>query len=141
MSEVFSFISNHWSEAINNEFSGHPIANFLRNDAPIPVAEGLDATQHTCCVKGSAGQGRWAFVPWIAVFDPVVTTSATRGYYVVFLFSADMQKLYLSLNQGTTAVQQEFNANYLDELSRRASLMRARLPEFHSPDDEVLTND
>jgi hypothetical protein len=25
-------------------------------------------------------------VPWVAVFDPLVTDSATRGYYPVYLF-------------------------------------------------------
>ena len=47
-------------------------------------------------------KGGWAEIPWVAVFDPVVTTSAMRGHYVVYLFSADMQRLYLSLNQGIT---------------------------------------
>ena len=28
-------------------------------------------------------------VPWISVFDPAITTSATRGYYVVYLFHAN----------------------------------------------------
>src|SRR5262249_52580282 len=37
-------------------------------------------------VEGSAGAGNWAAVPWISVFDPAITTSATRGYYVVYLF-------------------------------------------------------
>ena len=35
-------------------------------------------------VEGSPGQGNWAAVPWISVFDPAITTSATRGYYVVY---------------------------------------------------------
>ena len=37
-------------------------------------------------VEGSAGAGNWAAVPWISVFDPAITTSATRGYYLVYLF-------------------------------------------------------
>ena len=69
----------------------------------------------------------------------MVTTSATKGYYIVYLFSADMTRLYLSLNQGTTVVREEFGARYEAELRRRASLMRARVPEY-SPqysDDEI----
>lgn len=43
-------------------------------------------------------------MPWIAVFDPAITTSATRGYYVVYLFHAEQPLVHLSLNQGTVAV-------------------------------------
>jgi len=35
-------------------------------------------------VHGSPGQGSWAAVPWISVFDPTVTTSATRGYWFIY---------------------------------------------------------
>jgi len=31
-------------------------------------------------VKGSIGNSQWAAVPWIAVFDRIVTESAMRGY-------------------------------------------------------------
>jgi hypothetical protein len=37
-------------------------------------------------VEGSAGAGNWAAVPWLSVFDPAITTAATHGYYVVYLF-------------------------------------------------------
>lgn len=55
----------------------------------------------THTVRGSTGVGGLPFVPWIAVLDPDETESAQRGMYVVYLFSADKTKLYLSLNQGT----------------------------------------
>ena len=68
-------------------------------------------------------------MPWIAVFDPTVTTSATRGFYVVYLFASDMSAVYLSLIQGTTVVREEFKSDTHDELRRLSELMRARLPE------------
>jgi hypothetical protein len=55
----------------------------------------------THSVKGSTGVGGLPFVPWVAVFDPDETETAQRGMYVVYLFSADKTRLYLSLNQGT----------------------------------------
>ena len=51
-------------------------------------------------VKGSGGAGAGAHVPRIAVFNPDETTEAQRGMYVVYLFKADMQVVYLSLEQG-----------------------------------------
>ena len=53
---------------------------------------------------GSGGKGNAAVGPWIAVFDPDETTTAQRGMYVVYLFSADMRSVVLSLNQGVTDI-------------------------------------
>jgi 5-methylcytosine-specific restriction protein A len=52
-----------------------------------------------------------------------------RGYYVVYLFSADGREIHLSLNQGTTAVRSEFKVQARDILRDRAGLMRHRLNE------------
>jgi 5-methylcytosine-specific restriction protein A len=54
--------------------------------------------------QGSAGQGNWCQTPWVSVFDRLITESATRGFYLVYLIRSDGERVYLSLNQGTTAV-------------------------------------
>jgi 5-methylcytosine-specific restriction protein A len=59
-------------------------------------------------VEGSVGLGNWASVPWIAIFDRLVTTSAQNGYYPVFLFKEDMSGFYLSLGVGVTNIRLEF---------------------------------
>jgi len=51
-------------------------------------------------VKGSGGEGKVTFTPWIAWFNPESTESAKEGIYVVYLFSRSMKYLNLSLNQG-----------------------------------------
>ena len=43
-------------------------------------------------------------MPWIAVFDQRITTSAQKGVYVVYLLNKDTKELYLTLNQGATKV-------------------------------------
>ncbi len=112
---------------MSEAFSDHPMAQFLRKAAPKALAKALGSDQLR--IKGSAGQSRWAEVPWIAVFDPTVSTGATNGQYVVYLFTANFQKVYLTLGQGTTMVRQEFGASADSELRRRAELLRARVPE------------
>lgn len=47
-------------------------------------------------VKFSVGQSNWALVPWISFFDKKITTKATKGYYIVYLFKSDMSGVYLS---------------------------------------------
>ncbi len=129
MRTAFQRIAAEFIEASSQPLEAHPLAQFIRTEARDRVREGLPEHYQRLIVKGSPGQGNWANVPWVAVFDPSVTDSATRGYYVVYLFSADMRRVYLSLNQGTTAVHDEFGAEALDELTRRAGLMRTRVSE------------
>ncbi len=57
-------------------------------------------------VTGSYGKGRWTDVPWIAVFDSRITTSAQKGVYIVYLLNKDTKTLYLTLNQGATDAAQ-----------------------------------
>lgn len=42
-------------------------------------------------------------VPWVAVLDPDVTSTAKSGLYLVYLFSTDLTRIYLTMNQGATA--------------------------------------
>ncbi|WP_407528153.1 DUF3578 domain-containing protein [Methylobacterium oryzisoli] len=83
---------------------GHPLADVIRRGAADEVRAALPEAARGFLVKGSPGRGRhWAAVPWIAVFDPAVTTSATRGIYLVYLFPAHREAVHLSLAQGTVA--------------------------------------
>jgi hypothetical protein len=59
-------------------------------------------------VEGSTGAGNITAAPWIALFDRRLTTSATSGYYIVYLFSTDMSTVTLSLAFGTTQFDKQF---------------------------------
>jgi len=41
-------------------------------------------------------------IPWISILNPELTTTTKAGLYVVYLYSADLKYLYLSMNQGYT---------------------------------------
>lgn len=72
-------------------------------------------------LMSSVGAGNWAETVWAAVFDLNVTNRATQGYYVVYLFGADGDRVYLSLCQATTAVHDSFGGRaYLPVLRSRA---------------------
>lgn len=81
--------------------------------------------------KCSVGEGNWADVPWFGIFDPEVAISAQSGPYIVYLFSTDMKRVYLSQGQGVTDIKREFGQRGLkNELLRRSSLIKSRVPEF-----------
>ncbi|MFC8200294.1 MrcB family domain-containing protein [Streptomyces sp. NPDC057298] len=53
-------------------------------------------------IEGRDGTGLKSEIPWVRVFGREQSPSSTTGWYVVYLFSASGQRVYLSLNQGTT---------------------------------------
>lgn len=51
-------------------------------------------------IKPSVGIGNRSEIPWVAIFDKRISTKASEGVYIVYLFTSDYSKVYLSLNQG-----------------------------------------
>jgi 5-methylcytosine-specific restriction protein A len=127
--ETLRTITTEYPKARNEPFAAHRLAAFIRQEAVTTVEAALGELGAGLLVEGSAGAGNWAAVPWISVFDPAITTSATQGYYVVYLFHASEPVVHLSLNQGTTAVREEFGARAREILQDRADLMRKRIAD------------
>lgn len=73
----------------------HPFGAFIRRDITDEIRENANLEQNQYIVKGSCGAGRYTAVPWIAVFDKRITTSAQRGVYIVYLLNKDKKELYL----------------------------------------------
>src|SRR5450759_252567 len=128
--ETLQTILADYPKAKSEPLESHALAQFIRGEAEDAVQAALGVLGAGLLVEGSPGQGNWAAVPWISVFDPAITTSATRGYYVVYLFHAHEPVVHLSLNQGTTAVREEFAGKARDMLADRAEFMRKRVAEY-----------
>ncbi|WP_375275021.1 DUF3578 domain-containing protein [Methylorubrum thiocyanatum] len=111
--------------------AGHPLAHVIRKAAPAELRRALAPLGSPFVVKGSPGRGsHWAAVPWLALFDPAVTTSATRGYYLVYLFPAHREAVHLSLAQGTVAAIREYGPRSGDHLRESGARLRERLADF-----------
>jgi len=103
----YKFIHNYNEElkiARKDEDFKRPFGNLVRHDITGEIGSRINGNIYK--VKGSVGAGRWTDVPWIAVFDKRITTSAQRGVYIVYLLNKDTKELYLTLNQGATDVAQ-----------------------------------
>jgi 5-methylcytosine-specific restriction protein A len=116
--------------ATATSFAQNPLVAFIRREAPKALTAQLPPALTSMQCVGSGGAGNFATVPWLAVFDPLVTTSATRGYYVVYLFNKEENSVYLSLNQGATATRAEFGARAPQVLRERATFMRERVRDY-----------
>ena len=128
--DTFGRILNEYGTAKSQALRNHPLAQFVRDTAPNEVRDALGDASRGLISEGSVGRGNWAAVPWIAIFDPLVTGTATSGYYPVYLFHASEPTIHLSLNQGTTETREEFGAETRMVLQDRAAFIRKRLADF-----------
>lgn len=131
INEILTRIIQEYPKAKKQAFRNHSLATFIRREVPRLFRNHFQEDQRLIW-NASAGQGGWADAPWIAVFDPLVTSSAQLGYYPVYLFSRDLKVVYLSFNQGVTKLWEEFGARQAKEMLReRAGVLRQRLsPEY-----------
>lgn len=111
------------------DFKGNPLVKYL-NSASENFLKPSIKDSNNLLFKSSAGQTNWAGVPWVAVLDPLATDTIQDGHYITYLFSADMERVYLNLNQGITRILDEFKSDAKNELYRRAEIIRKRVPEY-----------
>jgi len=112
-------------------FAKSVFGNFVRHDIAMEAKRQISFLPYDLKVKSSVGAGNWASVPWLGFFDPLITESATMGFYVVYLINPQTRRIYLSMNQGTPAVYRELGESRdLKSLERTAVLMTERIVNF-----------
>ena len=125
--ETLERIFDEFPIAKTQGFSGHPLANYIRSTVPATL-KNMFPDKPELIWSASPGKGQWVDAPWIAAFDPLVTETAQNGYYPVYLFTYSLDAVYLSLNQGMTALRDEFGDVHAVEILRnRAGILRSRL--------------
>ncbi|WP_458119957.1 MrcB family domain-containing protein [Paenibacillus sp. Z6-24] len=121
-------IIRNYQQAKAQSLSGHPLAEYVRRDIPEHL-KSLPFIHNHFKVQGSVGRGNWATIPWIAVLYPQITDTIQRGVYVAYLFSADMKRIYLTLNQGLGEARSQLGRGEgLAYLQERTQEIRSRLP-------------
>lgn len=126
--ECLDRVLSDYLTARRQNFAGHDLAYFIRHECPEQISRAIGVNDRLM-LKGSAGQGTWTYGPWIGIFDRLVTTSAQRGYYPVYLFREDMEGVYLSLNQGITEAKAFYKGSARTALNARSANFRAMLGE------------
>jgi len=124
--QIFNETTSSYIEEKKQEYGNTEFAIKFKNDFVAKVENSIINTKQYK-VKSSVGGGNWANIPWIAVFDKLITESAQDGYYPVYLFREDMSGFYLSLNQGVTEVAKTYKKNKRQVLKVRAENFRAKL--------------
>ena len=74
----------------------HPMHKLVVDEIP-EVLESWTLNSSKYKFVGSDGQGNILRTPWFATLNLEVTDSATKGYYLVYLISADLKTLVLAI--------------------------------------------
>ncbi|MYL29716.1 DUF3578 domain-containing protein [Halobacillus halophilus] len=107
LTHIITKITSEYLSERTTPFKANTFGQFVRSSVP-ELMNTLDfIDQNRFIVKASVGQGNWAQVPWISILDKYITTSTQRGYYLVYLFSEDMKRVYLTFAQGITESTRE----------------------------------
>lgn len=131
--EKFLTVMDEYLQARTERFAGHKMGSFVRNEMTTEITRlpFIDHSQYV--VTGSVGQGNWAAVPWLAIMNKDITTSTQRGYYIVYLFSEDMERLYLTLAQGVTETTKEEMQKIKEEIREQI-----HMSQKVKKDDEIF---
>ena len=100
MIELFSEVAQNYLTEKNNAFKENSLGTLVRKDIPNEIMTFLDPEKFS--VKGSIGQGQWAVIPWVCIYNKAISAKTTYGIYIAILFKADMTGFYITLNQGWT---------------------------------------
>lgn len=133
--ELNEFIS-HRNEYIMNIGKGvtriSGIESILKTNVVNILKEIVDTK---LIIKASVGQGRTAKQPWVVIRHPSITTSTQKGVYIAFLFSKNLDKVFLTLTQGIT----NSTDNELDQVKTKLSPLIAQ--EYFLLDSEMNKQD
>lgn len=126
MRELFENILSDYPETYGKEYANNPLAKLIRETIPARIKSFITDNVRFL-IKGSAGAGNWTAIPWIAIFDTLITDTAQSGFYPVYLFREDMSGFYLSLNQGVTEIEKKYKRDAKQVLKLTAEDYRAQL--------------
>ncbi|WP_237979657.1 MrcB family domain-containing protein [Bacillus thuringiensis] len=131
--EKFLTVMNEYLQARTERFAGHKMGAVVRHEMPTEITRLPFINHNQYVVTGSVGQGNWAAVPWLAIMNKDITTSTQRGYYIVYLFSEDMERLYLTLAQGVTETTKEEMQKIKEEIREQI-----HMSQKVKKDDEIF---
>lgn len=138
LKEVMEKIFSEYQSAKKEKYVGHPLVKLIKKDFPNNLSD-LTKNIGNYKVIGYPGEGKWTASPYIAILDPQITNSVESGFYVLYIFTEDGKKVYLSLNQGLRNQKGLNPPDFLEELMNNAVNIRNKLKIPEGFQTEKLT--
>ncbi|MCU5395971.1 hypothetical protein CN639_23990 [Bacillus toyonensis] len=113
MREYFEGVLKSYGECLRSPFEPkkYKETELVLKKVPEAIVKGLHLDEEKYTVQGSVGMTKWAYTPWVSIFDKEITQTAQKGFYVVYLFRKDLKGFYLSLNQGTMHIEDKYKGH------------------------------
>jgi len=137
--KLLDIMQNYKTETMQGKFGrDHRMFKLLNYDVKNEITNNIN--NDNLIVKGSAGQGGWTSCPWIAAYNKEITTTIQEGIYIVYLFSEDMERVYITLNQGCTNLKKKLGKRKATEqMVNSRSKIRAGIDSKDFSVDNNLT--
>jgi len=109
--QMFIELAESWENyrAIGTTNKNHRVHKLIIDHIP-EVLQSWISEKNSYIVKGSDGQGNILRTPWVATFNTSVTTSATKGFYPVYLFKDDLKEVVLQVGFGATQFKEKYGS-------------------------------
>jgi hypothetical protein len=114
----------------------HAARDWLNQNRDV-LSSGAGLPVEDFVAEGSDGTGLKARIPWVRFASKRISPSAKEGFYVVYLFDALGDYVYLSLNQGTSEGD-SFKSQPASQIEARTEWARDILAAWLSERDDVL---
>lgn len=138
LQEALHRVMSSYLQAKTESFAGHELGELVRKTIPNQLKQ-IPFVTEELKVQASVGQGNWAAIPWIAIMDKRITGTTQQGEYVVYLFSEDMKRVYLTLMQGVTVpLREKGRSEGYSYLQDKVKEMREQLPLHGMQKDEEI---
>ncbi|OEJ96103.1 MrcB family domain-containing protein [Streptomyces thermolilacinus] len=85
----------------SNDHAGQALLRSVKGRADLPLPP-------RCYAVGYGGQGTASTTPWIGVYDWDINNESHDGLYLAYIFDTSRTSVTLTLQQGVTALQEEY---------------------------------
>ncbi len=128
-------LTGYFNDVLENYHTSISVGKFNKNHEMFQlinytITKSIDnlVKEYGLSARGSSGAGTWTKYPWIAVYNEEITNTIQKGVYIVYLFSEDMNRLYLTLNQGCTSLKNDLGTkNAREAMISTRQKIRGRL--------------
>ena len=127
--EIAASWNEYWvGKKTNKDNSAHIL---IHNSLPRALEEWTPNSSRYL-IRASDGMGNLLRTPWVATMNREVTESAQEGYYLVYLFSADLKTLVLALGFGAQQFENAYGRGkkFFDSLDQAVINMRVNSEHF-----------
>lgn len=126
LKEYFQKILSEYESVKENKIWDCSVVNLLKTDLPREIKK-LTNLDLRYLFEGSVGHGNFSEVPWFRIYEEEISPSAQEEYYIVYLFDAKMQGVYISLNQGVTQYNELYGPSATQMMRKNTRKLRSKI--------------